>query len=126
VVEPTGSLLQYVDTDRTGWTKGVRYDDPRVVRHGHHTRKAAPDPLAAIAAATFLTVRDICGVLLELTELPPRADQRAVLEAARKARITAGWQVGDIGPSSAVFFAERNGERVAVGIEREPRREIRR
>jgi hypothetical protein len=71
------------------------------------------------------SVRDMCGGLIELTELPPRADQRAVLMAAREARVAAGWRAGDIG-SSAVFFAERAGERVAVAIERDPTRQIRR
>jgi hypothetical protein len=68
----------------------------------------------------------MCGVLLEVSELPPRADQRAVLATAREARIANGWQAADIGPPCAFFFATRAGERVMVGIERDPGRQIRR
>lgn len=96
------------------------------MRHGHHTRRSAPDPLEPIDAPTWLVVRDMCSQVLELAELPPRADQRAVLLAARKTRIAEGWQTDDIGPRSSHFFATRAGERVMVGIEREPTRQIRR
>ena len=95
------------------------------MRHGHHTRRAVPDPLAPIDAPTWLAVRDECSRLLELTELPPRTDQRAALVAARDARIVDGWQAGDIGPQCAFFFASRAGERVMVCIERDPGRQIR-
>ncbi len=97
----------------------------RAVRHGHHTRRSAPDPLAPIDAPTWLVVRDMCSQVRELTELPPRADQRAVLVAARGVRIADGWQADEIGPRCSHFFATRAGERVMVGIEREPWRLIR-
>jgi hypothetical protein len=100
--------------------------DHRGMRHGHHTQRAAPDPLAPIDAPTWLVVRDMCSQLLERTELPPRADQRAVLVAAREARIANGWQADEIGPRCAQFFATRAGERIMVGIERDPKRQIRR
>jgi len=64
--------------------------------------------------------------LLELTELPSGADQRAALVAAREARIADGWQADEIGPRCAQFFATRGGERVVVGIERDPTRKIHR
>lgn len=64
----------------------------------------------------------MCRLLLEVTELPPLADQRAVLVAAREARITGGWHADNIGPKCAFFFATRVGERIMVGIERDPGR----
>jgi len=96
------------------------------MRHGHHTRRSAPDPLAPIDASTWLAVRNMYSQLLELTELPPHADQRAALVAAREARIADGWQADEIGPRCAQFFAGRAGERIVVGIERDPTRVIRR
>lgn len=96
------------------------------MRHGHHTRRSAPDALAPIDAPTWLVARDMCGLLLERHELPPRADQRAALVAAREARIADGWRVDEIGPRCAQFFAVRAGERIMVGIERDPTREIHR
>lgn len=95
------------------------------MRHGHHTRRSAPDPLAAIDAPTWLVVRDMCSRLVERTGLPPRADQRAILAAAREARIADGWQADEIGPRCSHFFATRGGERVMVGIEREPNARLR-
>lgn len=96
------------------------------MRHGHHTRRSAPDPLAPIDAPTWLVVRNVCSQVLELIELRPLADQRTVLVAARETRIVEGWQADGIGPRSSHFFATRAGERVMVGIEREPTRHIRR
>lgn len=96
--------------------------DPRGVRHGHHTRRAAPDPLASIDAPTWLVVRDSWSQLLEVTELPALADQRAILTAARATRIAEGWQADEVGPQCAFFFATRAGERIMVAIERDPGR----
>jgi hypothetical protein len=96
------------------------------MRYGHHTRRSAPDPLAPIDAPTWLVVRDMCSQLLERHELPPRADQRAALEAARAARIADGWRADEIGSRCSQFFATRAGQRIVVGIERDPSREIRR
>ena len=62
----------------------------------------------------------MCSQLLERRELPPRADQRAALVATREARIANGWQADEIGPRCSQFFATRGGERVMVGIERDP------
>lgn len=99
--------------------------DPQGMRHGHHTRRSAPDPLEPIDAAAWLTVRDMCGVLIESTQLLPRADQRAVLVATREARIADGWQADEIGPRCTQFFATRAGERFVVRIERDPVRPLR-
>jgi hypothetical protein len=98
----------------------------RGMRQGHHARRAAPDPLAPIDAPTWLVVRDIYSQLLQCTELPPRADQRATLAAARESRIADGWQADEIGRRCAHFFASRAGERVIVGIARETARQVRR
>lgn len=100
--------------------------DSHSMRHGHYTRRSAPDPLAPLDAPTWLVVRDMCGQLIERTELPPGGDQRAILAVARKARIAAGWLADDVGPRCSQFFATRGGERLMVGIEREPMRQVRR
>jgi len=92
----------------------------------HHTRHAAPAPLALLDAPTWLVVGDMCGQLLEHNELPPGADQRPVLIAAREARIADGWRAHEIGPRCSQFFATRAGERIVVGMERDSTREIRR
>ena len=123
--EPRGRA-QCLEVAWTGWTERGRRGNPCSVRHGHHRRRSAPDPLAPIDAPTWLVVRDMWGQLLELTELPPQADQRAVLVAARDARIAEGWRVTEIGPQCAHFFATQAGDRVMVGVEREPTRRIRR
>lgn len=94
------------------------------MRRGYHTRRSTPDPLATSDAPTWLVVRDMCGQLLERAELPPREDQRAALFAAREARIADGWRADAIGPRSAHFFAMRSGERIVVGIERDPARQV--
>lgn len=95
------------------------------MRHGHHTKRSAPDPLAPIDAPAWLVVRDMCGQLLAIAELPRRADQRAALMATREARIADGWQADEIGPRCSQFFASRAGERIVVGIERDPMRTLR-
>ena len=95
------------------------------MRHGSRKR-ASPDPLAPVNAVTWLVVRDALSQVLEFTELAPLADLRAVLSAARDARITDGWAAEEIGPRCAFFFASRDGERILVGIERrEPWRDAR-
>jgi len=94
------------------------------MRHGHHTRRSAPDPLAPIDAPTWLVVRNMCRQLLERAELAPRADQRAILVAAREERIADGWQADEIGPRCSHFFATRGCERVMVGVERDATRQV--
>jgi len=85
----------------------------------HSSRKrASPDPLLPVDAVTWLVVRNALSRMVESIELPPRSDLRAVLNAARDARMAAGWAAGDIGPRCAFFFASRDGKRVLVGIER--------
>lgn len=111
---------------RTAWTEELAVIDPDGVQHGHHTRRSAPDPLAPLDAPTWLVVRDMCGLLLEITDLPPRADQRLALVVARAARVAAGWRADEIGPRCSQFFATRAGMRIVVGIERDPTRELRR
>jgi hypothetical protein len=53
---------------------------------------------------------------LEWQEVAAGAGLRDVLEAARAARVAAGWQCGEIS-MIPLFFAERGGERVQVAIE---------
>jgi hypothetical protein len=108
-----------------GLATGLISSDPRDVRHGHHTRRSAPDPLPPVDAPTWLVVRDACSQLLELAELPPRADRRAVLVGAREARIADGWRADEIRPRCSFFFAARAGERIMIGIERDPKCQVR-
>ena len=96
------------------------------MRHQHHTRRATVDPLAPIDSPVWVVVRNMCGQILKLTELPPRADQHAALTAAGHAHIGDGWTVDKVGPHSAHFFAMRAGERIMVGIERYPEPQVRR
>lgn len=104
---------------RTGVkSRGVRDAPP--MRHGHHTRRHRPDPLAPIDQPTWLVVRDGLNTALAATELAPGADLRAVLEAARSERIAAGWKAEPIGQCVSFVFATRDGERVMVSIEHRP------
>jgi hypothetical protein len=119
------NAVQCGESAQTAWTQKGFLVNPHRVRHGHHTRRSAPDPLASIDAPTWLVVRDMSGQLLEHNELPPRADQRAALVAARQARIADGWRADEIGSRCSQFFATRAGERMVVGIERDPMRPLR-
>lgn len=90
----------------------------------HTSRKrSAPDPLGLVNAPTWLVVRDRTGFVTESTELAPRTDLRAMLKAARNARIATGWAADDIGASCSFFFAARGDMRVLVGVERMPPRD---
>jgi hypothetical protein len=81
-------------------------------------RRSSYDPLKAIPEPTWLVVRDKCTRVLEAQSLASRADLRAVLTAAREARIAAGWKADPIGRASSSFFCAKDGTRVMVGIER--------
>jgi hypothetical protein len=81
-------------------------------------RRSTHDPLAAVPERTWLVVRDNLRRAVEVTPLAPRVDLRAVLNAARDARIAAGWNADQIGRSSAFFFCAKDGTRLMVGIER--------
>jgi hypothetical protein len=66
----------------------------------------------------------MCSQLIERHELPPLPNQRAALISAREARIADGWGADEIGPRCSQFFATRAGERVVMGIERDPMRPL--
>jgi hypothetical protein len=51
------------------------------------------------------------------TALAPGADLKAVLTAAREARIAQQWDCEEIGPCVAFFFCRRGGVREMVAIE---------
>jgi hypothetical protein len=53
-------------------------------------RRTNFDPLAPRHLPTWLVTRDMFGKALEVTALAPHADLRAILRAAREARIAAG------------------------------------
>jgi len=81
-------------------------------------RRSSYDPLKAIPEPTWLVVRDKCTQVLEVRQLERGADLRAILEAAREARMAAGWKADPIGRASSSFFCTKDGTRVMVGIER--------
>ena len=81
-------------------------------------RRTLYDPLQPIAMRTWLVVRDARRLPVAAREIAPGAVLRATLKAARTERITAGWICTDIGRADSVFFAERGGMRLEVGIER--------
>ena len=81
-------------------------------------RRSSYDPLKAIPEPTWLVVRDKCTRVLEVRPLARRADLRAILNAAREARIAAGWRADPIGRASSSFFCSKDGMRLMVGIER--------
>jgi hypothetical protein len=54
--------------------------------------------------------------LLESQELPPGANLRGILAAAREDRIAAGWDCGEVGFACSGFNCTRDGVRLYVGI----------
>jgi hypothetical protein len=52
-------------------------------------RRASPDPLEPISETMWLVVRNALSQVLECSELAPRTDLRALLTAARDARLAA-------------------------------------
>ena len=80
-------------------------------------RRSRPEPLKPRSEATWLVVRNRLSQVVESTPLEPYADLRAVLTAAREARIAEGWVCEDIGSCVAFFFCTREGVRHLVNIE---------
>lgn len=81
-------------------------------------RRSLPDPLATTDESTWLVVRDVFREALEVTRVEPKADLHAVLNAARGARVAAGWKADPIEHRCSFFFCSKDGTRVMVGIER--------
>lgn len=81
-------------------------------------RRTRYDPLQRLQRPTWLVLRNSHRQPLEWLEIAPGSDLRAILQGARAERIAAGWTCTEIGPRESVFMAERDGERVEVGIER--------
>lgn len=73
-------------------------------------RRSIPDPLAPIRHPTWLVVRDHRTVV-EVTPLEPHADLRAILNAAREARMADGWACDEIGRSCSFFYCAKDGRR---------------
>lgn len=84
------------------------------MRHG---RRSPFDSLAPVDQRTWLVVHAEWGAALEVTPLEPGADLRAILTAAREARIAAGWESQPIG-RPASFFCSLDGVRLRIGINR--------
>jgi hypothetical protein len=82
------------------------------------SRRTRYDPLQPLPCPTWLVTRDKHRCPLESREITAGADLRAVLHSARADRIAAGWVCDDIGRSCGFFFAEREGERLQISIER--------
>lgn len=81
-------------------------------------RRSTTSPLAPTHDPTWLVVRNSSSDVIEITPLEPKADLRRALDAAREARIAAGWTVDPIGRSSSCFFCAKDGKRLMIGIER--------
>jgi len=61
-------------------------------------KRSRPEPLKPRPQPTWRVVRDRLSQVVESTPLEPLVDLRAVLTAAREARIAEGWECEDIGP----------------------------
>jgi hypothetical protein len=81
-------------------------------------RRSTTIPLTPTHEPTWLVVRNSSSDPIEITPLEPKADLRNVLNAAREARIAAGWKADPIGRSSSCFFCAKEGTRLMIGIER--------
>jgi len=81
-------------------------------------RRSSFDPLAPTAEATWLVVRNEIREAIEVTSLERKTNLRAILSAAREARVADGWKADPIGRSCAFFFCAKDGVRLMVGIER--------
>ena len=81
-------------------------------------RRNRPDPLQPLQVPTWLVVRNKHSQATEWREIAAGVALRAVLHAALAERTAAGWACDDIGPVCAFFFAERQGERIQVTVER--------
>src|SRR5262249_21634932 len=80
-------------------------------------RRTLPEPLKPTHEPRWLVVRDSINQALKSTQIPPNANLRNVLEAARAERIADGWTAESIGRCVAFFFCSRDGERLMVAIE---------
>ncbi len=80
-------------------------------------RRTTHDPLQPVAATRWLVIRDDLGTLLAATELPPGADLRAVLGAAREAQRADGWAPDPEPLTWSFFFCRRGPRRRGVAIE---------
>lgn len=97
----------------------MRYFFPRLVRHvflyptsdivlaamPQHGRRARPDPLMPVDAPRWIVLRDDLSRAVESMGLPRLTDLRAALLDERDAREREGWQVEDVPPAAAFFFA---------------------
>jgi hypothetical protein len=81
-------------------------------------RRSKPDPLFVANEPTWLVVENALSQIIEYTELDPGANLRAILNAARAARIAEGWQADEIGRRWSLFFCMKDGVRYEVGIQR--------
>ena len=80
-------------------------------------RRTAYDALQPVPRRTWLVTRNQNRRPLASAEIAAGADLRAILEGARSERIAGGWSCTNIGRSVGFFFAERDGERLQIGIE---------
>jgi len=80
-------------------------------------KRSPPEPLKPRSEATWLVVRNRLSQVVSSTSLAPNADLKAVLTAAREARIEQHWDCEEIGSCVAFFFCTRGGVREMVSIE---------
>jgi hypothetical protein len=81
-------------------------------------RRNRYDPLQPLQQPTWLVVRNSYRQPQEWREIAAGIDLRSTLEKSRVERIAAGWTCEDIGRVCSFFFAERQGERIQVTVER--------
>lgn len=68
--------------------------------------------------AAYLATKDTTGRTLNWVELPVGTDLHPALDSAANDMRQAGWNVEPMGPGRWEFFANRNGVRVSVGVQR--------
>ena len=81
-------------------------------------RRLPVDPLLPLPQPTWLVVRNSYRQPLEWRELAAEIDLRAMLNYERDLRTGNGWTCDVIGRVCSFFFAQRNGERIQVSVER--------
>ena len=81
-------------------------------------RRSQHDSLAPISEPAFLVERNLSGDLLKSIPIEPNADLRAILTAAREAKMAQGYEVTDIPRLCSFFFYVKDAKKVLVSIER--------
>jgi hypothetical protein len=79
-------------------------------------RRSVYDPLQPTSEPRWYAVRNMYGAVLEVRQLAPSADLKRAFVAAMLEWIDAGWQLGEFGSRTGVFFCTRGVERRQIEI----------